>query len=502
MNTKSKQLTVTLDNLILDKDNPRFAELYSGSEKEDEIIEYLLYTELAEEVAKAISIADEYYPDRPLWVLKEGDKYLVKDGNRRCAAVKALKHPIKYGLELKKIELNNLPVLVYNNKSDLENRIRQEHTSNLFRQWSRIAKALEVHRLYASGSSLDSMIEYDSSPIDLIRLASFYYESVKICSEDFKKLLRSGKGKSGGKTIIFERLFKFRNVCGYTFKNKSTNEILIKDYKLFTSYIIAMVRFLPEHPEVTSRTIDDEQDKFLDRLKPYGFPSINDLVPNESKEGTESSFDKKDSANQYASQNNNNSNENNVQCKTPDDNTNEDTIGNNSTNSTDSNQNGRKSVKHKPSYNRKKIPAPLERLIKECYDLDQNNFANAKTALTRVTFECTLKYVIENTFQKNGKSLAKLNYFRFAYYNSKGEKLLYTNFEYLKTRFSELIINTGIRKAFENFDLQRLHQIIHNYHVGAIPADAKYICDNLIVLLEFMLQEENELLSSIDTSKF
>jgi 16S rRNA A1518/A1519 N6-dimethyltransferase RsmA/KsgA/DIM1 with predicted DNA glycosylase/AP lyase activity len=74
-------------------------------------------------------------------------------------------------------------------------------------------------------------------------------------------------------------------------------------------------------------------------------------------------------------------------------------------------------------------------------------------------------------------------------------------FDILKTKFTELITNTGIRKAFEDFDLQRSHQIIHNYRVGAVPADAKGICDNLIDLIEFMLQDENDLLNSIDLTK-
>ena len=94
---KSTPKTIHLDNLILDKENPRFAELYSGSEKEEDVIDYLLYNESAEDIAKAISKANEFYPDRPLWVLKEGKNYIVKDGNRRCAAVKALQYPSKYG---------------------------------------------------------------------------------------------------------------------------------------------------------------------------------------------------------------------------------------------------------------------------------------------------------------------------------------------------------------------------------------------------------------------
>lgn len=104
---KSTLKNVSLGNLKLDVKNPRFAELYSGSDKEDELVEYLLYNESAEDVARGIVDANEFYPDRPLWVLrKDEENYIVKDGNRRCAAVKALQFPSKYGLDLPKTIFN------------------------------------------------------------------------------------------------------------------------------------------------------------------------------------------------------------------------------------------------------------------------------------------------------------------------------------------------------------------------------------------------------------
>ncbi|NLO70718.1 MAG: hypothetical protein GX102_07240 [Porphyromonadaceae bacterium] len=132
MTKKYTQKEIELDKLILDKENPRFAELYNGSDKESDLIEYLLYAESAEEVAEAIFEAQEFYEDRPLWVFKLDDgNFLVKDGNRRCAAVKALQTPNKYDLGLARFEIKKLPVLEYNRLEDLDKRIRLEHNSNL-----------------------------------------------------------------------------------------------------------------------------------------------------------------------------------------------------------------------------------------------------------------------------------------------------------------------------------------------------------------------------------
>ncbi len=447
----------SLNKLILDIKNPRFAELYNGSNKEEDLIEYLLYTEAGDDIAKSISQAGEYYPDRPLWVLKESDNYIVKDGNRRCAAVKALQCPQKYKLELSKFNLTKLPVLIYKNKEDLEERVIQEHTANLFRGWDRIAKALEVYRLFTSGKSIESMKDIDSSPDDLIKLASFYYEAVKIKGDELKKLLRRGRGETGGKTIIFERLFKYKDLCGFRFKNKPSYKIDIFDQDKFSKYISVVVECLKQNPSTTHNTIDDEKKRkvFFENLKELGF-DINKKTEATNQEKARASFLK---------------------------------------------EKKRKSIRNRPVYERKGIPKPLDRLIQECYNLDCNNFPNAKMALARVSFECTLKYVVENTKYNSKNKIFESPFFKEAFFYQKGQRRKFTNFEALKNKFADLIQNIGKRKAFESFDLDKLHQIIHNYNVRAIPANAEAVCGNLIFLLEFMLRDEKDLLSSLDLTK-
>ena len=513
MSMKYESKLIKLDQLVLDKNNPRFAELYSGSEKESDIIEYLLFTESSKEIAEAISKAQEFYEDRPLWVIKDGDKYIVKDGNRRCSAVKALTLPNKYELDLPRFEINELPVLEYFNQSDLDIRIRLEHNSNLFKKWGRIAKALEIYRLFSSGNSIESLSEIDSNPKDFIKIATFYHKASEIKGEDFKKLVREGKGETGGKTIVFERLFRGKKDCGYSFKN--TGEILIKNQDLFKSYIIALVEYLLENPKTSSRTLDEiskRGESFLELLKPFGFPpqpkqNIVPIIVNNSENGsTENENNNSSVNNNNSSQSLNTSGSGNITADSTNPNAtpindNNQNISSNSSSNTSGTTNTRHSVKNRPTIKRKKIPAPLKNLIDECFNLDQNNFANSKTALTRVTFECVLKFVVENSFQSNGKPISVSNHFQFAFRDKRNVELPYTNFTMLKIKFCELIKETSYKKAFEVFDLELPHQIIHNYRVGAIPKQAKDLCDNLIDLLEFMLQDETDLINSLDISK-
>lgn len=496
---KSTLTNINLIDLKLDLNNPRFAELYSGSENEDELIEYLLFNESAEDVAKGINKAGEFYPDRPLWVIYKNDHYIVKDGNRRCAAVKALNHPSKFGINLPKHNFTELPVLLYEKEEDLNTRILQEHTNSLFKEWDRIAKALEVYKMYSSGSSLETMKEIDSQPSQLIKLSSFYYSAVKIAGDDLKMLLRRGRGKSGGKTIIFERLFSYSTHCGYSFRNKPSYKIHIKNHSLFEKYIKAIVRYLQDNPTTKTQDVDDQKINFLNNLRPYGFSfEVSKPINSQnttSTSNTTSNEPNVDNSTIIANSSSENQTQNNTQNNT---NTSSTTSNYNSNQSTTST---RYSVKQKPTLKRKQIPPALKKLIDECYDLDENKYANAKTALTRVTLECTLKYIVENTYKANGKPLKSSNHFDLSFKDRKGNNLTYTNFDNLKLKFTDLIKDVGIKKAFEDFDIQNPHQIIHNYRVAAVPANAKALCDNLIDLLEFMLQEEADLVTSLDSSK-
>jgi len=445
-----------INSLILDPNNARFAELYSESNKEEDLVEYLLYTEAAEEVAKNISSRGYYYSDEVLWVVRHADRFLVKDGNRRCAAVKALHNPQKYGLNLLKMDIKKLPVMVYTDENELERRIQEQHTHSLFREWGSIAKALKVYEMYNSGSSEESLRDIDSSPSRLVKLASFYYAAVKIGGEDLKKLLRRGRGGTGGKTIIFERLFSYSKQCGYKFKNKPSYQIEIFNKVKFTNYVNALVAYLINNPNTKHTDVDKEKSGFLKRLKDYGFipAESNEEMIVESKEGKVGSIFRK----------------------------------------------GKGSIKSRPAFERKQVAPKLKRLINECYDLDNLNFANAKVALVRVTFEAVLKYVIEETKFKNRK-LSSFNYFRLAFFDKKGNRCKYTNFSVLKNKFTDLIIDTGVGNSFKQLDLDQLHQVIHNYKVGASPNDARTAAENLIPLIEFMLQDVDNLLASLDIKK-
>jgi hypothetical protein len=444
---------IALDTLILDDSNPRFAQLYTGK-SQDDIINYLLDEEDARDLIKTIVNNGSFRQDKKLWVLKQRNgKYLVKDGNRRCAAVKALQDPNKYNLS-KSLMFTTLPVIIYDNENLLNEHIQGEHTSASKKDWSRIAKALEIQRLARRKASRSEMQNIDSDVAQLLRVANFYEKAVRITSDKLKELLRNS-GVKGKKLIVFERMFGIANECGYTFgKADSHYALLITDEKKFKTYVKNIVNYLYDHPGITHAEVDKKEDQrnFLSL--------INNTSSGKAKGGTPPSRPKPPKPTSPPG-------------KTG-------------------------SVKTKPKFKRKDIPPQVNNVMAELYSLKAQKYPNSKAAMTRIVLELALKYVVEKTKYDGINAMSNSKYFNKAFPSGQGQ---YTNFSLLKTLFSNLIKNTGVKKTLGNFDLDRPNQAIHNYHAGIVPVDAQKWSDNLIDILEFILDDEVELLKNLDLNK-
>jgi hypothetical protein len=491
VNKNFKHLHVQLDDLLLDTKNPRFADLYSGTSQED-IIKYLLDEENARAIAENITKIGFFREEHPLLVLKMDDKYLVKDGNRRCAASKALQEHKKYKLP-ERFEILKLPVIIYD-ESVLNSIIRDEHASTSVRSWSPIAKALEIHRLTLKGINENEIKEIDSDFKRFLKIANFYNHVVKFYGDRFRELVRSG-GEFGGRLTVFERLFLSDKECGYSFRGKKTNYSLnIFDEKRFNSYINAMVNYLHTNPKTTYHNVDNKtlRKEFLEKLKGYGFL---DKIEINFSDFVEKKVNEKEQKTQ---------NENNLffsDLVVRDTKQISDTSDHKSEQSNNSAKTSlfRCPVKKRPVWKRK-ILTKIKDVIEECYNLEDNKFPNAKTAMARIMLECTLKYVVEYT-EYEGKKMRDYRYFKGIFPSSAEPRLEHTRFNELKKKFTELIKieHLAIKNALKDLDIESAHQAIHNYLIT--PTKGKTLCDNLIEIIEFLLKEEKEFLNSLDLTK-
>lgn len=89
------QRTLSVEHLKLDVSNPRFSYFSEKKMNQTEIVKFLIERFKVYELAKDIA-ADGYWINEEPIVCKEGDNYVVLEGNRRVAACKILLNPYKY----------------------------------------------------------------------------------------------------------------------------------------------------------------------------------------------------------------------------------------------------------------------------------------------------------------------------------------------------------------------------------------------------------------------
>ena len=148
-----------IDQLLLDKANPRLASLITQDEPTQDDLVQVLWTEMAvDEVAFSVA-ANGFYPNERLLLVKErgATKFTVIEGNRRLAAVRLLRDErlrTKVGAtslpsitsDLRKT-LGTLPVEIYPNRKALWAYLGFRHINGT-KPWDAYSKAQYVAQVH------------------------------------------------------------------------------------------------------------------------------------------------------------------------------------------------------------------------------------------------------------------------------------------------------------------------------------------------------------------
>ena len=139
----TKRLLVT--SVHLDAKNPRLGrETLARAPRE--IIQYLFDHDKAIEVVRSIA-ARGYFPNEPLLAIRENGRYVVVEGNRRLAALKALKEPgllaPKYERQVSRLakqipdprELTTVPVTIAPSRRATDRQIAGRHIGTPVLAW-------------------------------------------------------------------------------------------------------------------------------------------------------------------------------------------------------------------------------------------------------------------------------------------------------------------------------------------------------------------------------
>lgn len=136
---------MSVASLHLDKKNPRLGRETSASAPR-EIIQYLFQHDKALDVADSIATRG-FFPNEPLLAVKEGDRLVVVEGNRRLAALKALREPgLLHGAVARQVErlarrlanpreILTVPVTIAPNRRATDRQIAGRHVGTPVLAW-------------------------------------------------------------------------------------------------------------------------------------------------------------------------------------------------------------------------------------------------------------------------------------------------------------------------------------------------------------------------------
>jgi hypothetical protein len=164
---ENKIQPIPTDELFLDAKNPRLRGTAEGADQRTLL--KLLWTECAlDELVLSIA-KNGYFPEEPLFAIKEDGRYVVVEGNRRLAAVKILRDP-KLRQELRATDiptlspdaheqLNSLPVSVYPDRKRLWTYVGFRHVNGplTWDSWSKAQYIAQVHNTF--GIDLDEIAD-------------------------------------------------------------------------------------------------------------------------------------------------------------------------------------------------------------------------------------------------------------------------------------------------------------------------------------------------------
>ncbi len=203
MTNKFESKKIKLDKLILDTRNPRFNSDLHGANLKDaeqkEIMEHLLELYDVSSIAKSICDHGGFHGGTRIICIKENDKYIVKEGNRRVTACKLLtnknltdkiseKFPQASKETIKNIQL--IDVDLYQNVDDLLSVLESIHTQGA-KQWGSKEKAKFYVDAYEScNGDLDKLFErFNKNKSDVkkaITNYNSYIYTIKLLNEKHK----------------------------------------------------------------------------------------------------------------------------------------------------------------------------------------------------------------------------------------------------------------------------------------------------------------------------
>ena len=265
----SKRLSI--ENLKLDVNNPRFSYQSTKEMNQTEIVKFLIANHSVYDLAKSIALNGYLLNEQPI-VCKEGDSYVVLEGNRRIAACKVILNPYKYLTPQRAKELSKygridekIQCHIAPTRRDADTLIYNKHTGIPLQKWDKVSQdAFLCTLLKHEDLSIEDVARRLSVSTSEIRKALRRHSIHQYCIDLFSdEPYELEQIKEQGFPITnFERFYddeRGLKFLGLTFG--SNGEILkcLPAEEFDRRFRFIVLQILSQ--ELTSRTFNNEKDK-------------------------------------------------------------------------------------------------------------------------------------------------------------------------------------------------------------------------------------------------
>ena len=161
-----KRIAVVVNDLELDSQNVRLDLEASERDKMDQgdIINDLFANENAFQILENI-VENGWFVDETPIVIKNKNRYIVLEGNRRIAALKVLQNPLLTPscydkvkpLSNSVIPINQIDVLLAPNREDVNTLLANRHTKNTTRPWKPLRQAHFYYSQLSDKTSVEDL---------------------------------------------------------------------------------------------------------------------------------------------------------------------------------------------------------------------------------------------------------------------------------------------------------------------------------------------------------
>lgn len=262
-------------NLFLDELNIR---LDSDSElSQSAIIIDLFENEEAYSIAESISQYGFFQDEFPIVIKKDESNFIVIEGNRRVAAVKALLMPDlvpTFKNKLSKISkhgIESMTVVVAQSRLEVEQLLAAKHTLPLRRPWKPLRQAFFYKSQIDNGKTIDELIRLYPH-VDVTKFMRYLemYHIVKSQPIEDPKILKIVQNQRKFPITVLERLYNDKNFAeffGISFSEKGIVSVSkeIKSFnKAFSKVVIDIA-----NSDIDTRSLNDEKQRksYVDSLK-------------------------------------------------------------------------------------------------------------------------------------------------------------------------------------------------------------------------------------------